>query len=379
METRAIPVLLSICVTFVLSTLSWAAAAQTWTVTGSMNSARYGNTQTLLNNGKVLVAGGSDGSTVVASAELYRPATRVFALTGNMNSPRYYHTATLLKNGMVLVAGGLNASGSGVVASAELYDTATGVFTPTSSMNTARYYHTATLLKNGMVLVAGGSDGTSALASVELFDPATGTFTPTGSLNAARFWNTATLLHDGKVLISGGYGVTNYTGVPPLTSAELYNPTTRSFTYTGSLNTGRSEHTATLSFCGTVLMAGGVDSSGNSLASSELYDPATGLFNLTIGSMNTGRVNNTATLLNNGSVLVAGGVSGNYYTPPSSELLASAELYHSAKGIFTATGSMNAGRFNQTNTATLLDDGTVLVAGGSNGINVLASAELYIP
>ena len=128
----------------------------TWTVTNSLNTARYLHTTTLLPNGMVLVAGGLDNTfTATASAELYNPANGTWTPTGSLNTARTNHTATLLTNGRVLVAGGL---GSGALASAELYDPATGTWTVTGSLNTARESHTATLLSNGMVLVAAGYD-----------------------------------------------------------------------------------------------------------------------------------------------------------------------------------------------------------------------------
>jgi hypothetical protein len=98
----------------------------------------------LLPNGKVLVAGLSSGSDP-ASAELYDPATGLFSPTGSLSTARYIPTATLLLDGKVLVAGGLNFV-SGYLASAELYDPATGLFSSTGSMSTARVSHTATLL-----------------------------------------------------------------------------------------------------------------------------------------------------------------------------------------------------------------------------------------
>ena len=103
--------------------------------------------------------------------------------TGSLNTARYLHTATLLPNGMVLVAGG-HISSPNVTASAELYDPANGTWTATGSLNTARGEHTATLLPNGMVLVAGGYSAGTNIASTELYDPASGTWTPTGSLIA---------------------------------------------------------------------------------------------------------------------------------------------------------------------------------------------------
>ncbi len=132
------------------------------------------------------------------------PASGTWTLTGSLNTARYLHTATLLPNGMVLVAGGLD-SNLNALDSAELYDPASGTWTLTGSLNTARVAHTATLLPNGMVLVAGGFDTSlNALDSAELYDPASGTWTVTGSLNTARYYHTATLLSNGMVLVAGG-------------------------------------------------------------------------------------------------------------------------------------------------------------------------------
>jgi hypothetical protein len=81
-----------------------------------------------------------------------------FVITGSLAMARVEHTETLLPNGKVLVAGGGNGNGGGAVASAELYDPTSGTWTATGSLATARSGHTATLLPNGKVLVAGGFD-----------------------------------------------------------------------------------------------------------------------------------------------------------------------------------------------------------------------------
>jgi hypothetical protein len=91
-------------------------------------------------------------------------------------------------------------------------------FDNTGSLNTARVHHTVTLLPNGKVLVAGGQDTSGYLTSAELYDPASGSWTATGSLNTARTGLTATLLPNGKVLVAGG---NNGSGYP--TSTELYD------------------------------------------------------------------------------------------------------------------------------------------------------------
>jgi N-acetylneuraminic acid mutarotase len=138
--------------------------------------------------------------------------------------------------------------------------------------------------------------------------------------------------------------------------ASSSNATPFTFGNTGSLGTLRAQHTATLLPNGKVLVAGGIDSSFNPLASAELYDPATGTWTAT-GSLVTARYSHTATLLPNGKVLVSGGFN-------SSVPLASAELYDPASGTWTATGSLSTAR--RIHTATLLPNGKVLVSGGFN-------------
>ena len=140
--------------------------------------------------------------------------------TGSLTVARARHTATLLPNGQVLVAGGFGSGGD--LTSAELYDPSSGTWTTTGSLNAARDSHTATLLPNGQVLVAGGESSGfgfgGPLASAELYDPSSGTWTPTGSMTVARFAHTAALLPNGQVLVAGGQGSSG-----PLASAELYS------------------------------------------------------------------------------------------------------------------------------------------------------------
>jgi hypothetical protein len=281
-----------------------------WQRIANMNHTHNGHTATLLPNGQVLVAGGTPGGL----AELYDPTTRTWMDTGSLGTTRWYHTATLLPNGQVLVTGGMTANFRGpheTVASAELYDPATGVWTPTGSMTTARSFHTATLLPNGQVLVTGYSN------TAELYDPATGVWTPTGSMATARSFYTATLLPNGQVLVAGGTW---------LASAELYDPATGVWTATGSMTTARGIHTATLLPNGQVLVAGGFDGT-DYLATSELYDPATAMWTAT-DNMAIARCFHTATLLPNGQVLVAGGEGDGVVS------LTGAELYQSATGVF---------------------------------------------
>src|SRR4029077_15786213 len=247
----------------------------TFNNTGSLITARFIHTATLLNNGKVLVAGGTpDFNTPLRSAELYDSASGTWTATGSLNTARFFHTATLLPNGKVLVAGG-PPDGLNGLKSAELYDPASGMWTATGDLNTARSAHTATLLPNGKVLVAGGQGtGGGFLTSAELYDPASGTWTTTGSLTNARQFHTATLLPNGKVLVAGGYN-NIFPNPGALDSAELYDPASGTWTTTDSLNMARDYHTATLLPNGKVLVAGGEGTSAI-LNSAELYDTGLG-------------------------------------------------------------------------------------------------------
>ena len=347
-------------------------------VTGSMTTERAFHTATLLETGKVLITGGeSDNSFGSRTAELYDPANGTFSATQEMSSGRVWHTATLLKDGTVLIAGGHD--GNNALATAEIFDPASGTFTPTSGpMTAARFRHTATLLSTGEVLITGGADNNAILNSAELFDPATGTFSATGSMAAPREYHTATALQTGKVLVAGGQNDANEDDEA---SAELYDPATGTFTSVGDMSAPRFSHTATLLATGKVLIAGGGSVTGcpaactfSDLATAELFDPASGTFSLT-GSMAILRRVHTATLLNDGTVLMAGGGNGNQEPP---EPLASAEIFNPNTGSFSSTGSLVTARAEHT--ATLLKNGTVLVTGGEE-FDVpppfLASAEIY--
>ena len=351
-----------------------------WTQTGFLGTARtHLSTATLLSNGQVLLAGGQAGqdgtgqgmSNATAVAELFDPETGVFNPTGSMASARTEHTATLLQDGRVLVAGGIDETGT-VQAAAELYDSATGAFISRGSMTTGRARHVALGLPDGTVLIIGGYDGNTVLSSAEVYDPVTGLFSPTGAMQAARSSFSAVLLDTGHVLVMGGYGEP---GNQPLDSAELYDPVTGTFTPTGSLQTGRADsHHAVGLQTGDVLVVGGVGPDGRGLSSAEIYSPASGTFAAT-GSMSTGRQHHSLTVLPNGRVLVAGGWIGVGET-----VLASVEIYDPDTGRFSLTEALGTGRGHHT--ATLLNNGTVLIAGGSGEASLtsaaLASAEVFV-
>lgn len=241
---------------------------------------------------------------------------------------------------------------------------------PALKMNAERAAHSATLLPDGKVLIAGGfrEEGTQeiAIASAEIFDPTTNTFTPTSDMNEPRNGHTSTLLENGQVLIIGGWNQDGRTS-----TAELYNPQKGAFEYVGSLMAPRQGFTATLLKNGKVLIVGGDSARNTSQLTAELYDPATKSFAPT-GMLNHARMAHTATLLRDGKVLLVGGTSGN------DEILASAEVYDPETGTFTLTSDANIVRYKHT--AVLLKDGNVLILGGSNAqdwMGKYSSAEIY--
>lgn len=243
----------------------------TFTPTGSMVDARAGHTATLLNDGRVLVVGGidaSDGFDNLATAELYDPNTGRFTPTGSLGQGRAHQTATLLNDGRVLIAGGYGG-GTLSLASAEIYDPATGRFTATGSMTVARRDATATPLPDGRVLIAGGLDqyATSALASAEIYDPATGKFTATGSMTSARYAFAGAGLEDGRALVAGGTRTTPSSAA--VATAEFYDPDTGKFLPAGTLSAAGAFTAVWLKDARILFVSGGALS---------IYDPAARVF-----------------------------------------------------------------------------------------------------
>ena len=299
-------------------------------VLGSLNIPRTGQAAVLLPNGTVLLIGGKDSSdNVLFNMEIYYPSTSTFmSESGKFAQPKTPTncfpttctgaSATLLNDGTILIVGGSrDGTPAGAFAGAAIYNSVANSFTPLPGLATARFNHAATLLPNGNVLIAGGEDSTgTALSSTEIYSPSTQLFTPgPGPLSVARAGLTSTLLPNGKILMAGGSG---------LKTAELYDPTTGSSVPTsGNMSVDRTNHTATLMLDGNVLMAGGT-SSGPSVNTIEIYNTAVGTFTSVASTLTTARSGQTATMLDDGHVLMLGGTDA---TTPTPLVLGSAETY----------------------------------------------------
>ena len=342
-----------------------------WLSAGSMTEPRSHAASALLQDGRILIAGGDSGSGPVASAEFF-DTTGAFAAAPPMSMPRSAHSATVLADGRILVAGGV--TGAAATNSAEIFDPLSNAWAPVpGGMIQARSNHTASLLSDGRVLFAGGENAGSAIALLEVFDPVTGSFSSVGAMSTPRKSFASAVLQDGRVLLIGGSNDSD-----PLASTEIFDPQSNSIAAGPVLSAPRMNHSATTLLNGQVLVAGGSTVTSNpdgstssvDLASAEIYDPAAGNFAVSASSLAAPRRDHGAFLLpNNNSVLIVGGTS-------AGNEVATAELFVPSNGIFATTGAPLVARQHAVG-ASLKQDGILLLAGGSNSTGTLASTELY--
>jgi hypothetical protein len=311
-----------------------------------------------------------------------------------MTTPRADQSAAALQDGRVLIAGGTTTGNiGGVTSSAEIYDPNAQSFGATGSMTVARQGATATVLNDGRVLLAGGVQNVgfrSELSSAELYDPVAGTFTATGSMQTPREGHTATLLRDGRVLVAGG----SDNGVHTLDSAEIYDPRSGAWHFAGHMTVPRVAHVAVLLGSGQVLIAGGGrgDMPGGYIVyyqNAETYSPEFKQFNRVPAHMNSDRVGAAALLLNDGRALIVGGKSGKVLTsfgPGTLNLnsmapLNTAETYDPESGSSVLTGNLQAPHYLPR--LVKLQDGNVLVTSGwkiqGPVVVGMADAEVFVP
>jgi hypothetical protein len=318
-----------------------------WAPTGSLHTPRRLHTLTLLADGRVLAAGGTGAgpqfpTPALAGAEIYDPAAKVWSTsTPPMHTARWGHSATLLQNGKVLVTGGTavrSTQSNGALRSAELFDPAAGpngTWTEVAAMTDARTGHVAVRLGNGNVLVIGGSVPTgradeAALAFCELFDG--DDWTPTGSLTVPRSRHAAVLLSPTSVLVTGGSppGPADDASFDPFSraTAERYDATAGQWTAAKPMPAGRQRHRAVALGNGRALIVGGADDirDGAGFAATLLYDGDW----TTLGGLATGRWGLSATALADGRVFATGGVTRTGQataTGTGAELTATTELF----------------------------------------------------
>ncbi len=337
---------------------------------GALEFAREAHTTTLLADGSVLVVGGIDNQNQpVAQCEIYEPESRSFRTGPTLSEPRLNHTTTRLVDGSVLIVGGERSwRWREALSSVEIYTPTGGLEMLEVGLATPRRRHRAILLHDGRVLITGGEDaGGETLASTEILDLDSRTFSEGPPLHHARKDHTLTLLANGReVLVVGG---SDGKDDEPLRSAEVFEADKKGFREVGELNEPRYEHTATLLPDGRVLIAGGRQATSKYLRSIEVFQ--SGAFG-EAGHLLAPRAVHTANLLQRGSswaVLFVGGGAAS----PAREC-----------EIWRADGSVKWGPRlpmpRNNHTATLLQDGEVLIIGGY-GYDLrqrLDSAEAYV-
>jgi hypothetical protein len=314
-------------------------------------------------DGRVLAAGGHDGTRTLSSCELFDPATGQWSATGSLKVARRSHAAVTLADGRVLVAGGSPMQLVGILASTELFEPVTGEWTLVAPMSVPRIDPTAVLLADGRVLVVGGSDlDRRQLRSAELFDPASGMWTPV----EAPGWGhsgaqAAAVLLDGRVLFVSGL------------QAELFEPSTGRWMKAGwaggAAGTHRSGHSVTRLQDGRVLVVGG--STSRAAETAELFEPSTGSWTL-IAPPHMPRESHGAVVTTDGTVLVVGG----YHF--ASGTLDAAERFEPATGTWSLVTSLRVPRRGAG--VMRLPGGEVLLVGGFNDAGgTLANTERYLP
>jgi len=337
----------------------------------------------LLPNSKVLVAGGTNNGTLpLKTAELYDPISNTWSPAGSMVVARRGHTATLLQDGKVLVTGGFD--GSIESPTTEIYDYATNTWTASGPLVRGRKYHTASRLIDGKVLIAGGVVATNVGNGrvAEIYDPYTGLFTPmtltplvpsAALMSAPRSKHSATVLSDGvTVVLTGGFDA----GVQTTTEVFTYNattPTSSTWAMGPALTQGRYDHAAsTLVGTKKILLTGGYTQTA------EICDFTSTAACATVSPMSSSRAKHTSTVLPDGRVLVIGGTNG-------SQLSKTIEIFTPTAPTFLSGVWADYAKVLRVeragHTSVLLSSGKVLITGADNQVSGITTpiTELWEP
>ena len=301
-------------------------ATEEWTYLAEMintlsAAGRESPAGSVLQDGRVFITGGQNSSNdPLKTSELYDLKTDTWTKGPKPLSWIQRHTHTLLDDGRVIIIGGTDDLSQ--LKKTAFFDPATDTITKLAEMTTGRSNHTATLLLDGRILVAGGGkrELSDATDTAEVYDPEADTWSSAGRMNEARLSHTAHLLPDGKVLVTGSKG--------KLATSEIYDPETNSWYTTCPMMIGRSDHSGSLLADGRVLVSGG---EGN-IDSTEIYDPSTGEWSPG-PKLNVSRNRHMQITMQDGSVLITGGqgpekmsVVVEYFKPDPVETLTGASV-----------------------------------------------------
>jgi hypothetical protein len=313
---------------------------------------------TTLNDGRVLLSGGCStagcgGVEDAAETAIFDPATDSTVAGPTLHQPRLSHTATLLEDGRVLIAGGYGGEGEPPTASIEIFDPVDDSLTRSRPLEVARADHSASLLPDGTVLIAGGQGVSgAALRSAEVVHPSSGEVTSAANLPQPRTAHAAAAVGRRVVLIGG-----TTTGDDAVGSSVVYDSRSGTWSPGPALRTARVKHAAIALPSGGILVVGGSKSaeSRRAFASTEMLDPALTRFTTGPSLPDGGRYKLTAAaaVLPDGRVAVAGGETVDVIDPTDKEV--------------RVISSPSLGTTRAFQTLNVLSDGQVLVAGGYDG------------
>jgi hypothetical protein len=383
-----------------LPSLAWAQDSGRFLSAGTLTTARYAHTATLLTDGRVLVVGGRgiDSQHELSSCELWEPKKKSFKPCASLKTGRAGHTASLLDDGRVLVTGGTTRDSGDAdrylaLASAELYDPKKDVWTEAAPMAQARNWHAAAKLPDGRVVVAGGArEQRSHLDSVEAYDPKANKWSALPPLKIARCLHALLVWNDGLLVVGGRSNAVAATvveapdggsaqrphGSPardkgfgvPIASCEVLPAKAAAWSLAPELNEPLQRHAATVMADGRAAVLGGT--TGSMLTNYlELLAPDAGSWTVSDTNLNASLANQTVDVLSNGDLLAVGGEPTNAADSPVAQRL------QLSKGRWCFAGELKASR--KQHTATVLKDGKVLVVGGLSAGLPEATAELWEP
>ncbi|MFO0595718.1 MAG: kelch repeat-containing protein [Myxococcaceae bacterium] len=337
-----------------------------------LKDARQHHSATLLKDGRVLVVGGrgADGISVLASCELFDPKKNAWSSCGTLVTPRSHHTATALLDGRVLVVGGTaNTTGddgtsrSSSIGNVEAWDPKSNKWSALPSLTDARNGHTATLLTDGTVLVVGGArEQRTHLTSVERFDPKTNAWSKEKPLEIARWLHAAVRDSEGEVVIVGGRSNAATNGVGPGTSiadVERFDPKTSTWKTLPPMTEARQRTALIAEPTGGGIIVIGGQTATSSTNYAETWRPGLGSWEPFQNHLSMSLSAHTGTRLPSGDLLVVGG------EPPNSVDTPRVQRWLAATKEWCLAGELASGR--KMHTATLLDDGRVLIVGGTSG------------
>lgn len=371
---------------FVVALLSCAPAAAPhssskedglWVSAPDLSDPRFGHTATKLQDGRVLITGGLNGSSTSSldGAELYDPASNTWASAASMSVARHNHAAVLLNDGRVMIAGGsrLNNGVTVFLNTTEYYNPSADTWSSGPTMSVARDLLTATVnpfggnvyLVGGRVSgYCGGGPCDVSTGLVEVVDPS-GWLWQEGSISPSRYGHSALAVEEYLYVIGGSHkSSSSPVSLDSVWSFEM--ATAGPWVQVASMNQARAWAGAVmapgLGFFGGILVTGGRATNGSITNTSEVYDFWANTWSMT-GSMATARSPAFLATLPSGRILAVGTTG-------------SAETYDPQLGTWQ-TKSSTLGTFAPTS-ATALSNGSVLLAGGLGPNSAIAStSQIY--